>query len=432
MFRHWLYKAGSTLGPLRALRDRHRFLQKSQYWSQKRLANHQAMLLGDLLRHAASTVPFYRRYWQDRGGAVLDPAGLQEWPIVDKATLREHFDEMCSEDPHPDFWEYATGGSSGTPVKLLIDKEVKKWRWAAKMRNLEWMGWQPGDEVAFIWGSDFDRKRTSDLATRVFRKLSGQVWLNTFRASEAEYVDFGRFLLRWRPRFLVGYASSLATFVEICDHDRELRELRFEGVQSSAEVLHEHHKERLRQRFGCGVFDLYGQREVGNIAQNTVDDGPLLVNAESLIVETVGEGEGSRIVATDLRNLSFPLIRYDTGDLGARVGKPSNESRALPCLGPITGRQAEMLTAPNGRLVHCEYFAHLFYGQQAVQRFQLVVRGPKVVIRYQSRSSVDLAPVVAAIHKDIDPSWSIETERVDAFDSLASGKHSYVVREDQQ
>ena len=435
MLRNLLYKLGSIAGPLRTLRERHEFLHESQHWSAERLEGHQRRLLGELLRHGAATVPYYRRYFAERGGPIVDPDGLDQWPVIDKAILRERFADLCSERPHPEAYEYATGGSSGTPVKLMIDPEVKRWRWAAKMRNLEWMGWAPGDAIAFIGGSDFDRKRTDKLTTQLFRRASNQVWLNTFNATEAEYVEFGRFLARWKPRFLVGYASSLITFREVCQAHAELRGLRFQGIQSSAEVLHEEHKERLRDTFGAGVFDLYGQREVGNIAQNAVDAGPLLISAESIMVEVIERDGGPHIVVTDLRNRSFPLIRYDTGDLGelhdSGNGK-ADAGRGLPALGPITGRQAEMIHAPNGRLVHCEYFAHLFYAHQAVQQFQLAVRGDSLAVRYIADADVDLSSVLQAVRRDIDPNWNVAVERVPRFTSLPSGKHCYVVHEDAE
>lgn len=438
MIRQRLYELATLVGPLARLRGRFEQLLDSQYWPEARRRAEQRELVRALLLHAATTVPHYRALWRERGVApqqAADPDRLGDWPIVDKAVLRSSFASLCSERPGPGARDYATGGSSGTPVKLRIDREVKSWRWAAKMRNLDWAGWRPGDRIAFIWGSDFDRRRTDDAVTRLFRRASNQMWLNTFNAREQEYVAFARTLARWRPVVLVGYASSLMRFHAVCEADPALRGgFGLRGIQSSAEVLHDENAQRLRELFACPVFDLYGQREVGNIAQNSRDRGPLLVNDESLVVETVpgadADGGGARIVVTDLRNGSFPLIRYDTGDL-ARPGTPDpGERRRLPVLGQVAGRQAEILRAPNGRLVHCEYFAHLFYALDAVKQFQLVVSaGGDLAIRYIADRDTDLSGLLSAIRRDIDPGWRVATERVDSFDALPSGKHRYVVHQ---
>jgi phenylacetate-CoA ligase len=219
-------------------------------------------------------------------------------------------------------------------------------------------------------------------------------------------------------------------FHDVCEATGGLRRaLGFRGIQSSAEVLHDENKQRLRDLFGCGVFDLYGQREVGNIAQNARDAGPLLVNAESLVVETVPIDGAPHIVVTDLRNRSFPIIRYDTGDIAAGAAPDPGERRTLPLLGPVSGRNAELLRAPNGRLVHCEYFAHLFYSLDQVRQFQLVVGGDRLAIRYTADGEPDVSSLLEAIRRDIDPAWIVRLERVGGFDSLPSGKHCYVVRE---
>src|SRR5262245_26057961 len=172
MLRGLVYRAGSAVGPLRTLRKRHEALRRSQSWDAATLAEHQSRLLETLLAHAAASVPFFRRHWAEHGETPPGPAQLRRWPVIDRHTLKAHPQSLRSERPHPRAFAYATGGSTGAPIELVIDPEVKAWRWAAKMRNLEWMGWRPGDRIAFIWGSDFDRKRTDQLATRLFRRLS--------------------------------------------------------------------------------------------------------------------------------------------------------------------------------------------------------------------------------------------------------------------
>ncbi len=432
MIRRRVYELASIAGPLARLRRRFEQLESSQYWTPSQREGHRRALLRDLLSHAAATVPFYREHWARAGCPdPADPDALVQWPIVDKSVLKSRFRDLASSAPHPTAYEYATGGSSGTPVKLLIDKEVKSWRWAAKMRNLQWAGWSPGDRIAFIWGSDFDRRRTDDLITRGFRWASNQLWLNTFNAREEDYARFASMLIRWRPAVLVGYASSLMSFHDICQSSGKTRgALGLRGIQSSAEVLHDENAQRLRDAFGCGVFDLYGQREVGNIAQNARDGGPLLVNDESVIVETIEIDGAPHIVVTDLRNRSFPLIRYDTGDVAAAAERDPRETRTLSALGKVSGRLAEMLRAPNGRLVHCEYFAHLFYSVDSVRQFQLVVGGDgRLAIRYKADGETDMTPLLDAIRRDIDPGWVVVAERVSDFQTLPSGKHCYVVRE---
>jgi phenylacetate-CoA ligase len=58
------------------------------------LAHHQQRRLDAVVRHAATHSPYYRR-WFDQTGALGDgPVALQRLPVLDKALLMAHFDEL--------------------------------------------------------------------------------------------------------------------------------------------------------------------------------------------------------------------------------------------------------------------------------------------------------------------------------------------------
>jgi phenylacetate-CoA ligase len=56
--------------------------------------------------------------------------------------------------------------------------------------------------------------------------------------------------------------------------------------------------------------------------------------------ELAQTGEAGRLVLTDLRNYSMPLIRYDTGDI-ASLGIGCGCERGFPILEKIIGRESE-------------------------------------------------------------------------------------------
>ena len=58
------------------------------------LGQHQQQRLETVVRHAAAHSPYYRR-WLDQTGALGDgPVQLQRLPVLDKALLMQHFDEL--------------------------------------------------------------------------------------------------------------------------------------------------------------------------------------------------------------------------------------------------------------------------------------------------------------------------------------------------
>jgi phenylacetate-CoA ligase len=62
--------------------------------SRARLAAHQQPRLEAVVRHAASHSPFYRRWFAETGTLGEEPVQLQRLPVLDKALLMEHFDEL--------------------------------------------------------------------------------------------------------------------------------------------------------------------------------------------------------------------------------------------------------------------------------------------------------------------------------------------------
>ncbi|HXQ54431.1 MAG TPA: hypothetical protein VOA19_01210, partial [Actinomycetes bacterium] len=59
------------------------------------LAAHQQPRLEAVVRHAASHSPFYRRWFAETGPLGNGPVELQRLPVLDKALLMEHFDELA-------------------------------------------------------------------------------------------------------------------------------------------------------------------------------------------------------------------------------------------------------------------------------------------------------------------------------------------------
>ena len=87
--------------------------------------------------------------------------------------------------------------------------------------------------------------------------------------------------------------------------------------------------------------------------------------------QPVQNGDFGEIIVTDLTNYAMPFIRYQTSDLGRPQSQSCVCGRGFPLIQEITGRSSDVLSAPNGRYVHGEYFTHLFYGVPGVRRFQV-------------------------------------------------------------
>ena len=59
--------------------------------------------------------------------------------------------------------------------------------------------------------------------------------------------------------------------------------------------------------------------------------------------EPVAPGTEGRIVCTGLENLSMPLIRYDTGDIGKILPDRCPCGRNLPLMAPVTTKAEDQI-----------------------------------------------------------------------------------------
>jgi phenylacetate-CoA ligase len=95
-----------------------------------------------------------------------------------------------------------------------------------------------------------------------------------------------------------------------------------QAMVSSAMSLHPATRRKLEERFCCPVLDVYSLNECRFVAARW-DDGPFLVLAPDLLVETLTDDPApappdhpGEITLTCDRNPFLPLLRYRTGDWG--------------------------------------------------------------------------------------------------------------------
>ena len=113
------------------------------HWSAEELAAWQRRRLDQVVRHATAASPFYRERYA--GLDPGDPVQLRRLPVVDKATVMEHFDDLVTDprltlaavEAHLDgldrdelllgrYRAMATGGSTGRKGVFVTDRD--EWR----------------------------------------------------------------------------------------------------------------------------------------------------------------------------------------------------------------------------------------------------------------------------------------------------------------
>ncbi len=201
---------------------RRRQLTRRERWSRDRLQAHQDRELRALRAHSYATSPFYRHFHQG-----MFQAPLAELPVLTKATLMEHFDELVTdrgirlaqvrsflaqmrgaERLSGRFYVAATAGTTGQPGIFLWDHD-------------EWTGVLASYSRPYAWGgSDLRVTKRTKMAvvssttpwhqSALVAATVDSPFIPTLRLDASDPIDAVVSRLQaYQPEVLVGYASIL-------------------------------------------------------------------------------------------------------------------------------------------------------------------------------------------------------------------------------
>lgn len=394
-----------------------------------------------MLRHAAAHTPYYRDAFAERGVAAVELRELEDlsaFPLLDRTALRNRREDLVARDRRRAMALIQTGGSTGEPAAVHVDRRRAAVNTAARIRAREWWGVRPGEREAVLWASPIEVGAQDRL--RAVRDLL----LNTRLYSALEGSDRGldsilEAMAGFGPVALYGYASSLHLLARrALAHGVGCRGLSgLRAVFATAEGLSPEQREVIAEAFGCGVAGEYGARDAGLITHECPAGGHHIL-AEGIHVEILrpdgtaaAPGERGEIVTTHLESFGFPLIRYRTGDVGVLAEGACPCGLLLPRLERVEGRATDFLLAPDGRLLHALgaiYILRVLPGVGAFQIEQptverLVVR----IVREPGFPEDGEAAIRDGLKRLLRAEPEIRIDYVDAIAAAPSGKHRYVI-----
>jgi len=254
-----------------------RELHQHDRWTRRQLETYQARMLQQLRQHAYAHSPFYQRY--HRG---LEHAPLHELPVLTKATLMEHFDDLVTDrqirrtavEAHLQrdlrherylgrYWLNATSGSTGRPGLFLFDAAEWATIMASYARASDWTGLQTGLRY---------RRKFAVVSSTTEWHQSAAVgatiqspWLPTLRIDSGEpLAAIVAQLNRWQPEMLTAYASMAHLLAE--EQLAGRLQITPTAVTTASEVLTSAMRQRIEQAWGKTLFNVYAATETAGIA----------------------------------------------------------------------------------------------------------------------------------------------------------------------
>ena len=378
--------------------------------------------LAQCLKMASEKCSYYRPYAGKK---------LHDYPVTDKLGFIENFASVRN----PDYTDsvvrpISTSGSTGTPFTVVQDF-AKRNRVLAELQYFgEIAGYHSHEKGIFfrachpvsyknmfwsnVWTYDIANMSNADME-RLYRLQSkGDLQMTLAYASTYDILT-----AYWLKKGYVGNPNVRACI-------------------SGSEILRSDVRERCKKFWPNGmVYSRYSNMENGIIAQETGDDNHYMINWASYYLEVLKMdsnaaaecGELGRIVITDMFNKAFPMIRYDTGDLG----KLEWVDGKWPVLASVEGRRADIIYDAGGNVVSPHSLANIFWGLEAVRQWQFHQDGEGIYrvvyvaddVEVAAKGFAERMPILAKVF-GVASKFSFEA--VCQIPQTASHKHKMVVQ----
>lgn len=348
------------------------FLKRSQNFSSKKIRKYQEVWLRSLLHHAYYNIPWYAPKFRELG---IRPDGekpfeeLKKLPILTKHEVRENHSDFCIPEAAKSSLSFSTSGTSGEPLSVYTSRN----QWIVEQgiiwRQWKWAGYNFRDKIAIFRSYS----PAPDEPSIKIDRLRNWTYFSVFRMDESHLDEYMQFLKRWKPKFLRGYPSALKLVAEYAlRYNHKIPSLK--AAFSASEVVPEGLRKVLRDAFGIELFDHYGQAEITCMFHDCEEHHGMHVDWEYGYVELLSTPKPNiyRIIATNLHNISMPLLRYDTGDLAVGEWDSCKCGRKSFILKAIQGRMDDyLLTLDGSKLATVNLYTY-FSKLDNVQRFQMM------------------------------------------------------------
>ena len=356
----------------RGVGEYHFFLKNSQFATPLQIKVKQAEWLECLLVHAHKNIPWYSTKFRQYGVRVTgsDPFfELAKLPLLSKSEVRENHSDFCLPAVAEKSLSFATSGTTGEPLTAYTSKNQWIIEQGIIWRQRKWAGYKFRDRIAIF------RSYAPSIGEPKIKvdRLRNWSYFSVFSMGNAALDEYFAYLNHWKPHFLRGYPSALLLVAE-----HAIRKgWRLPGLKaafSASEVVPTILREKLREAFGIELFDHYGQAEISCMFHDCERHNGMHLDWEYGYVELLPtEKLGvNKIVATNLHNLSMPLLRYDTGDLVDGNWQACTCGRGSKIVQAIHGRSDNYLFVADGSRISTVNLYTYFSKINDIKRFQIV------------------------------------------------------------
>lgn len=281
------------------------------------------------------------------------PTRWEDLPIVTKKHLQQRLEQLLTRGVNLSACHVgSTSGSTGTPFHFAKDKFCHAMTWAVIADRYSWYDIGFSSRQARFYGIPLEWK--SKTVEQLKDRTMNRERFSVFDLSDNVLRKFEQRITQGSFEYLYGYTSALVMFARYLLLVGKCLKDRAPGLKVcivTSETCTAEDSLLLERAFGIPVVREYGLSETC-ITAFDYPQGYWQVNNETLYTETVNDSNDvvsdveGRILSTSLYNRAFPMVRYETGDVGVIEGAPNNRYTQLK---QLSGRVNDTIVLPGGK-----------------------------------------------------------------------------------
>lgn len=399
----------------------------------------------ELLLYAYKHVPYYRRIFDGIGlinGEMVCRDRIKNIPVLTKDIIRTEGEDLWSDEyMSRKFYKNTSGGSTGEPVTFLQDRQYFNKNFGDKILFGLLNDKYPGDKELKIWGSERDiLDGTIGLKEKLVNFAYNRELINSFVLDEEKIKLCIEKINKTKPKQIWTYADSIYSIAQYIN-DNNIRVFSRLNIITTAGVLFDEMRKEIKKAFPeSRILNQYGSREAGAIGIETEPGEGFRIFEHSVLVEVETEAgnveeEGfGKLLVTNLTNYSMPLIRYGIGDMGTvRLWKLEDKG-SFSTIEKLSGRVNMHFKTRTGKIIHGEYFTHLFYEREWIETFKVIQHDYEdiefqIVVKSGFEKKEDDVKDMVEKAKAVMPECNITITYHEELEKLASGKYQFVISE---
>lgn len=304
------------------------------------------------LMKRAYEIPFYRKKFEESGTTPDDyhcSEDLVKFPTLTKPELRLWMQQEWEDHPekHDSLNVHSTSGSSGVPLKVLYTQREQGCSDANWIRVLSAAGYHPfrGKMYSFQTSHRDPSDKSRDSFIQRFGVMRRKVVSEDYCVGDG-IADTIRDINAYKPDMICFRRNCLVRIVAYSEkHNMTIHKPKLYCPIS--EMVDDVTRNLLKKTLGDGLIDAYGLSEMGSFVYQFPGNDFYYVANDIAVVNVYDDNDcladDGRIIITSLYKTTYPIINYETKDLGTSYVKDG-----IRYMTSIQGRMNDMVLHEDG------------------------------------------------------------------------------------